>query len=237
MLAGYTQNNLMINEKGMSMSDENASMNWQQFWEQTRDMFDKGEIPGGEFYQQLHAQATTRGVTYEEFYYLLSRYPALIIRNVESPDLPNMREAEVIKSTSGWDIIDCDGWLLSSPGKLLWGAYREGADEASAEKKGVGTLTQQAVDTAYDMIILAQEKGWPSAHVVHGFYGMIRAAWIAAESLSFNLEGFTPTINDQVVQSWVAQILDDKKKIVQQKKKDIAERAKRLKPRVNPLVG
>ena len=72
----------------------------------------------------------------------------------------------------------------------------------------MGTLVQQMADTALEVILLAIKKDWPAAHVYSGFYGMIRAAWIAAERYQFPLMGFEPTANDEVVKTWVNKLSD-----------------------------
>jgi len=230
------------------MDNESNIGDWHQFWEHTREMLNRGEIPGGEFYQKLTSQARSRAVTYEEFYYLLGRYPALVVRNVEAEDFPHHRKPQIIKSRSHWDILDFGNWIATSPGRLLWGAYSEYTEKgerpvaeatgryepetsnntgAQRVIKGTGTLVQQYVDSAYDVMALAVEKDWPAAQIIHGFYGMIRAAWIAAEGLRFRLEGFTPTVNDQVVLSWVTQLLD-------KRQKDVAKRIKIARQQIDP---
>lgn len=202
---------------------DNTQIDWHQFWEHTREMLDRGEIPGGEFYEKLANQATSRAITYEEFYYLLGRFPALVICHPDAESSPYTRNPRIIKSRSGWEIKDFGDWLCTSPGRLLWGPYSEGSPDDYQREfvKGSGTLVQQYVDAAYDVISLAVEKNWPGAKIRHGFYGMIRAGWIAAEALQFHLDGFAPTVNDQVVLSWVRQLLD-------KRQKEVINRAKSL---------
>lgn len=211
------------------MDNDTNSVDWHQFWEHTREMFKRGEVPGGEFYEQLNRQAVSRAITYEEFYHLLGRFPALVVRNIDVEQFPERVEPNVIKSSSGWDILDFGDWVCTSPGRLIWGAYRDGPadDEQAPIIKGNGTLVQQFVDVAYDVMALAVEKGWPAAYVVHGFYGMVRAAWIAAEGLSYHIEGFSPTVNDRVVLTWVNQLLD-------KRQKEVAQRVKHLRKLVDP---
>ena len=207
---------------GGIMSDDDNMVDWYQFWEHTREMLDRGDIPSGSFYEKLTRQASSRAITYEEFYYLLGRFPSLVVRHPDIADFPENQKPITIRSRSNWDILDYGDWVATAPGKLLWGAYREGNAENQQIIKGSGTLVQQYVDAAYDVMALVADKGWPAAQVVHGFYGMIRAAWIASESLQFRLEGFSPTVNDQVVLSWVTHLLDARQKDIAQRVKKIA---------------
>lgn len=231
------------------MDNESNIADWHQFWEHTREMLNRGEIPGGEFYQKLTTQATSRAVTYEEFYYLLGRFPALVVRNTAVESFRYHHKPDIIKSRSHWDILDFGDVIATSPGRLLWGAYKADIEEDSKQQgaegaghfhpensssaaaqniiKGTGTLVQQYVDAAYDVMTLAVEKGWPAAQIIHGFYGMIRAAWIAAQGLQFRLEGFMPTVNDQVVLTWVTQLLD-------KRQKEVAKRIKVARQQIDP---
>jgi hypothetical protein len=190
------------------------------FWAEFRALLSKDEIPES-LYENLVSYAQERAVTYEEFYYLLSRYPFLDIHHPDGYAPLEQRQPVIIKAKSGWDILDYGDRLRTSPGLFMYGAYsksgrRQADDDGDSGGgdwvKSTGTLVQQFADTAYEVIALAIHKGWPAAQVYSGFYGMIRAAWIAAESKHFLLQGFDPTVNDKVINGWVTKLLPNKLK-------------------------
>lgn len=190
-----------------------------QFWDSFRGILDKKEAPDS-LYEEMYKMAAERPATYEEFYHLLSRYAFL---DIHHPDgfkpltgrLPN----RTIKAKSGWIIKDYGDRIQTSAGRLMYGSY---LDEGK-EVKGIGTLVQQYADTAFEVIALAISNGWPSAQVYSGFYGMIRAAWIAADSQKFKLLGFEPTASDEVVKSWVQKLLSKKMEAITKLMQDITK--------------
>ncbi|CAM4388858.1 MAG: hypothetical protein LEGION0398_MBIBDBAK_01143 [Legionellaceae bacterium] len=205
------------------MDEKDNLVNWQVFWEQTREMFDKGEAPDAKFYETLTKQASARGVSYDEFYYLLSRFPSLVIRNIEGNSIH--KEPIIIKSRSNWDIQDYGDVIATSAGRFLWGSYTDGTPDNPKLHQSTGTLTQQFIDTAYDVMVLAKKKEWIGIHLIHGFYGMVRAAWIASTELELDFNGFYPSSSDYVILSWVNNLLDKRQKEAKKRLADISLKA------------
>ncbi len=160
-----------------------------------------------------------RNMTPQEFYYLLSRYPYLEICDQEKPYQEPGSRPKFIKSQSGWIIHDFGNVIRTSgcdlPYKELQRLYKtlitdykeeddqgEGGQGEGGPQRS-GTITGQMVTTAYELILLAQER-WGKGQIVSGFYGMQRAAWVAAHRAGFELSGFNPTVEDNVVYNWVA---------------------------------
>ena len=62
-------------------------------------------------------------------------------------------------------------------------------------------MQQQIIETAKELMEMAKGR-WDSAKILEGFYGMKRAAWVAASLKGVKLDGFEPTEDDQVVYNW-----------------------------------
>ncbi|MFU8797505.1 MAG: hypothetical protein ACNA7Y_02250 [Gammaproteobacteria bacterium] len=171
-----------------------------------------------EYLTELTAIAGEKSIRYEEFYYLLSRYPYLDLQHSAGSQPLAERPLRILSVKGGWDIQDFGDRIRTSPGRFLYGGYRvrHSQDDEEGESTGgviqpQGALTQQMIDMAEEMIALAMEKGWPEVDVVGGFYGMIRAAWVAAAIQDYKIVGFEPSENDAVVEVWVRRLLDKKK--------------------------
>lgn len=159
-----------------------------------------------------------RDVTHEEFYYLLGRYPYLELCNMDDPEATDT-PVRLHKAQSGWLIHCYDNILCSASMELpiteirrlyksLLGetvsATQLAKDEETGEG-GRGTLQAQIIKTAYEMVQIAYDQ-WQNVKIVGGFYGMKRAAWVAAKRFGKVLEGFNPTAEDKVVLYWASKL-------------------------------
>jgi hypothetical protein len=177
------------------------------FWDNFREILKS---------EEMFKMASERPTTYEEFYYLLSRYAFLDIHHPDGfKPMGGRLPIRTIKAKSGWIIQDYGDRICVSAGRLMYGPYL-GKD--GVEVKSIGTMTQQMADTASEVIAIAISHGWPAAQVYSGFYGMIRAAWIAADSQKFQLIGFEPSASDEVVKNWVQQLLSKKMEAIEKLK-------------------
>jgi len=175
----------------------------------------------------LFYQALTRPITEDDVYFLLGKYPYLELGDIKSGDHPTPeRPAEHRRAKNGWIIHDHGNILRAAQSELasykVYGtvisippAAREDEDEDEGgegvgELTGHGTIVQQFVDTANEMIALA-EKRWAGGIVLGGYYAMQRAAWIEAQQRSFTLDGFDATPEDKVVFDWVKRLTPGKK--------------------------
>ncbi len=162
-------------------------MNGKEIWEQVA----KGELS--------HAmdEAAQRPITPEEIYYLLSKYAYIKVHHPDGFKPTAGRTPTITHVKGGWDLYDYGDLVAVCPGEYLHGA-REGK-----ENDMTGTAVNQMKETANALVGVCVDKGWPSAVVLNGFYGMVRAFWIGAESKNFPILGFTPTQDDRVINAWV----------------------------------
>jgi hypothetical protein len=147
-----------------------------------------------------------RSITPEDLQYLLDHCPFLQIIDTEAhvePPAP----MEFIRAVSGWDIHNYGDAMSSSPGRFIFGGgdfriFLEDDDDGSGGKilnPGKGTIYKQAIDTAMQMVELAQLHHWQGIQIIDGHSLMKRAAWIKASQLGMSLTGFTPTERDKKI--------------------------------------
>lgn len=130
--------------------------------------------------------------------FLLDRCPFL--QMVDGGTAPqSTAPLNIIKSKSGWNIQDYKDALSSSPGMLLFGGA-EGGDEGGGGviNPGKGTIVNQSVVTAFEMVEIAQRYGWASIMIVDGHPLMMWAAWMQALDINIPLTGYEPSEADRV---------------------------------------
>ncbi len=137
--------------------------------------------------------------------YLLDHFPFL--QMVDGGTAPqSTAPLNIITAKSGWNIQDYKDALSSSPGMLLFGGgdFRivlpgeEGDGEGGGViNPGKGTIVNQAVATAFEMIEIAQRYGWASIKLVDGHPLMMWAAWMQALDLNIPLTGYEPSEHDR----------------------------------------
>ncbi len=167
--------------------------------------------------EKLHIEANVlRKISPEEIQYLLDHCPFLQMVDIDPAD--ENKEVEFITAESGWTIHNYGDAMSSSPGQLLFGGgnFRvhmlddddddDGGGGGSILNPGKGTIYNQAVMTAFEMVALAfqnSEKSWGGIKIIDGHERMKRAAWIKASQLGISVEGYTPTEDDIRVQKRV----------------------------------
>lgn len=144
-----------------------------------------------------------RRVSAGDVLYLLDQCPFLQITNTAVSSPVPLSSLTLVSARSGWKIHDYGGHALSSsPGELLFGGRRvrgkkNEEDEGGAiAMPGAGTLVNQAVITAFEMVELAKQHGWAGVQFVDGHPLMAWAAWMQAEDSDLGMEGYTPTARD-----------------------------------------
>ena len=150
----------------------------------------------------------------EDVQYLCDHfYPYLQIISAEA-DLENIVEPIFITADSDWIIHDYGIALSSSPGQYLFGNYWAREEGESGEGggetvllPGKGTIVWQQVQTAYNMVAIAQEKGWTGIELVDGTPKMKWAAWMAAQDLGLELSGYDPSEQDQARRKRIQKLL------------------------------
>lgn len=138
-------------------------------------------------------------VTPEEVENILRRYAFVQIINPEA--LGENEELKLIRSKSGWMILDYGNAMSASPGEMLFdhGTYKV-AKDGTMERvcSGLGTNTLQIIATAADMVRRAkEERHWQLVHVVEGHPLMAWAIWKAAQDLQLPITGFEPSKEDE----------------------------------------
>lgn len=154
-----------------------------------------------------------RPVTQKEIEALLYRCPFL---QCIGPELPMEQrypdEPRFIEAQSGWKIFDYADALSTSFSDLFVGDWKEALSfdlsEASATESlqideaddegsgGQGTLFHQAIITAEEMMEIAHRRGWDAVLLIDGHPLMKRAAWLKANALGVQFNGFEPTDED-----------------------------------------
>ncbi len=143
-----------------------------------------------------------RHVSAGDVLYLLDQCPFLQIMDTALQLSPQLPELKLMTAKSGWKIHDYGNAISSSPGELLYGrpgkVRKRGAlqDEDQEGGSGTGTLVNQAVITAWEMVELAKERGWEGIQLIDGHPLMAWAAWMRAADSEMTLEGYTPTAQD-----------------------------------------
>jgi len=72
----------------------------------------------GEFRQHAEQDASTRPILYEDFYYLLGRYPYLEFSHIEATHYPTT-PPNIVTASTGWKIHQYDELMISSQSALL----------------------------------------------------------------------------------------------------------------------
>ncbi|MGB6976424.1 MAG: hypothetical protein WBE18_03095 [Gammaproteobacteria bacterium] len=160
--------------------------------------------------------ALNRPVTHKDVEFLVNQYPFLQLIST-NPEMANVMNPKFITALSGWVIHDYGIALSSSPGNYLLGGYaplyakisedEEGGGSARGLEPGKGTVVNQTVVTAAQMIALAIEKGWPGVEIVDGTYLMKLAAWMAAEDREYKLTGFEAKEKDKAKRERIRRLI------------------------------
>lgn len=117
----------------------------------------------------------------------------------------------IIAAENDWKIVD-HGEILSAA-----------APHDKTSSIGHGTIVKQQFDIAFEMMTLAKQRHWgktgdegsgeggegelkpETVQILGGTPMMERFAWFAAKVLGINLDGFTPTAEDQ---KWLEKLYD-----------------------------
>ncbi len=116
----------------------------------------------------------------------------------------------IIEAKNDWKIVDY-GEILSAA-----------APHDKTSSLGYGTIVKQQFDVAFEMMELVKQRHWgkigdeggeggkgelkpETAQILGGTPMMERFAWFAAKVLGINLDGFTPTAEDQ---KWLEKLYD-----------------------------
>lgn len=137
--------------------------------------------------------------------YLLDRCPFL--QMVDGGSAPQSTEKlNIITGKSGWKIHDYKDAMSSSPGLLLFGGGNfkirlpeeedEGGEGGGIINPGKGTIINQSVVTAFEMVELAQLYGWAKIKLIDGHPLMMWAAWMQALDAGIEISGFEPSEHD-----------------------------------------
>ncbi len=148
-----------------------------------------------------------RQISPEEIIYLLDRCPFLQIIATNAKVLASHSSLQLVSAKSGWKIQNYFHAMNSSPGMLLFGGGdfrfrfpeeqdKDGSTGGTVINPGKGTIYNQAIMTANEMVALALQQGWHGIKVVDGHPLMILGAWMEASDLGMGFEGYTPSEQD-----------------------------------------
>lgn len=170
-----------------------------------------------------------RGVSPDDLVWLLDHCPFLQMVNPEIVVNNEESGPKIVRSDlSNWDIHVYSDAMSSSPGKFLFGGgdYRvlleedeEGGGDASILNPGKGTIYNQALMTAMDMVMMAHRLGWTAIQIVDGHPRMIRGAWLKATELGMSVHGYEPTADDHKVQRLLQQSPEEIQSLLKRTKK------------------
>jgi hypothetical protein len=147
-----------------------------------------------------------RRISASDVLYLLDQCPFLQIMDTGLQMTSELPPLQLITAKSGWKIHDYGNAMSSSPGESIYGKPRlrrtrldQGEDkggEGGEGGSGVGTLVNQAVITAVEMVEIAQQHGWAGVQLIDGHPLMAWAAWMQTLDSGMELEGYEPTAKD-----------------------------------------
>lgn len=171
------------------MADDNKEQNSiffdQSFWDELK------KLEQGDEWAVIKT-ALTRPVTSVEIAHVLRNYAYLEMSDASVYELKSIDLAQLkfITSKSGWLIHDHGSVLRASPGKMLYHSHNAFEDDGAGGGAGAGygTIVQQYVDTARDMLTIAQSR-WLGARILSGYRPMQFAAYLIAQASHYILEG------------------------------------------------
>ncbi len=154
----------------------------QSFWDELQKLDEADEWS---HISTLTKQALTRPISSAELEYMLRNYAYLEIgdASVIEQALIDRDAVRFLKSSSGWTIHDHGSLLRASPGRMFYRSHLEDSGEL-----GHGTVVQQFVDTARDMLTVAQAR-WLGARILGGYRPMQFAAYLIAQASHYVIEG------------------------------------------------
>ena len=197
----------------------------EEFWR----AIEAGE--GIDLTEALAKQVASRPISPIEMDYLLKKYAYLEICDREDPRYEGGGSPKFVRSRSGWLIHDHGNFCCISPGRFLYGYHPSGKDGLAINDRedddggeggggdpflwGEGNPTRMIVESARDMVYYAMSK-WSGIQMVAGHQMMQRMAWIVAQLHDYPLEGYEPSIEDEVIYDWADNLVDN---IVRKEKK------------------
>jgi hypothetical protein len=144
-----------------------------------------------------------RRISASDMVYLLDQCPFLQITDTGVQSDTELPALQIITAQSGWKIHNYGNALSSSPGELLFGNPRlkptrldAKDDSGGGGDSGTGTMVNQAVITAIQMVEIAIAQGWSGVLLIDGHPLMAWAAWMKTLESDMEMEGFTPTAKD-----------------------------------------
>ena len=177
--------------------------------------------------KSLEGEIDLREISPEDIDYLRKyRYPFLeIVNNGESVEDARDYPLFIKAPNGGWTMQDRVDVISASPSMGIEveletkpGEKGEGGEDGESGEsgesgeddegdegegaptifdRGAGTIINQAVMTAFDMVMLAVGKGWQSMTITDGTELMKWAAWAAAQDCDLTVSGFEPSEKDK----------------------------------------
>lgn len=174
-----------------------------------------------------------RPPTTEELLYFYDHWPFL--RITDADEEAERTSVSIVEAKTHWKIHNHGDMLASSVGEWMFGGgdFRvmpslplgaEDEDDEGGEGDPVvnprqGTIINQAVNTAREMVELAHKAGWKNIKILLGHRFMAWAAWIKASELGMQVYGYQPQDSDHNrYVRYVSSAEDDQKRAVSGRK-------------------
>lgn len=152
---------------------------------------------------RLNEAEIDRSVSAADFVYLLNQWPFLQITDIRLQMDQQVQSLNILQAKSRWKIHDYGDALSSSPGEFAFGQpgslkktglVKDKDDEEGGS--GVGTLVNQGVITAFEMVDLAIQRGWSGIKLIDAHPLMAWAAWMHCLDYGIDLAGYQPSAHD-----------------------------------------
>ncbi len=144
-----------------------------------------------------------RRVSAADVVHLLNQWPFLQITDIQLQIDQQIQPLKILQAKSHWKIHDYGDALSSSPGELVYGKVgslkKHARDKEQGDQEGgsgVGTLVNQAVITAFEMVDLALQRGWHGIKLIDAHPLMAWGAWMRCLEAGVDLAGYEPSAYD-----------------------------------------
>lgn len=142
--------------------------------------------------------------------YLRSRYPYVMIANIDAASIDPAALPTKTYANNYWPILDYGDYIISGCSEIMAYLLQQqgltdddrGGQGGKGGPGGFGTIVQQFTDVAFEIVQMAIARGWNGVNIPEGYYSMSRMAWIACEIKQIHCT-FKPTLEDMVVRNWL----------------------------------
>jgi hypothetical protein len=147
------------------------------------------------------------------FYWLSERYPYLGICDINT-QMVSDNPPDVSVTPLGWTIMDYENAMFFGASYLHLTHHFESIKQrltgkiipSKRARAMSGTPLMQAFNLCKILLETAQTRQWPGVRIIGGFYPVKRFLYILCQNDKIQVDGFTPSPEDQVVHDWFKDI-------------------------------